>query len=388
MAAKSQAASQPLQSEAKAGMAGIKGEFELYTEQEAFCNCAFLAALADGCTIIQGVKATPPVAAFADYLKKIGAQVSIKNEQWEITGTNFKHEKPLDLEWIGDDFPHQKRNKKVIESLLNGVPFHSEEKIAVKDSLIRELATFGAEVKWWLDGPDENDELAKRMAKLQGIKTERKWICDIPPVPSLFARDRFIAGSVAQAAFLALAASLIPDSDILIKSVSLDSSRAGIFGAFKRLGADIEIASRHERSNDVWGDLRVKTSKALMGKRLNADILSTCLDEIPMLAVLACFAEEETILKFPPWSIEICKPVLETLYKNLKTAGISSGLYEDGIILRGKEEISGESFDCEGNAIIGLALCVLNKKAKGKQNVNGIECVENLYPEILKLMEN
>jgi 5-enolpyruvylshikimate-3-phosphate synthase len=370
------------------GINGIKGEFQLYTEKEAFFNCAFLAALANGSSVIHEVKATPEFAAFADYLRELGATVHANEGQWEIVGVNFKCKKDLNLDWLGNDFPHQKRNRKIIESLLNGVPFHCEEKIAVKNSLIRELAAFGAELEWKQDGPDENDELAKRMSRMQGIKNERKWLCDISPVPSLLARDRFIAGDVTQAAFLALAASLTPDSDITIKAVSLDASRAGIFGAFKRLGADIESVARHERGNDIWGDLRVKSAKWLIGKRLGTDVLSTCIDELPLLAVLASFAEGETIFKLPAWAIDSCKPVLSILYENLKIAGVESGLYEDGLILRGKSEVEGENFDCKNFPAMGFALHVLNKKAKGKNEVIGIECVEKIYPNILNNREN
>jgi len=356
---------------------------ELYTEKEAFFNCAFLAALANGNTIIHEVKAMPEFMEFASYLRNFGAQVHIKDAEWEIAGTNFKYEKPLNLEWVGDDFPHQKRNKKIIECVLSGAPFHCEEKIAVKDSLIRELAAYGAELQWQQDGPDESDELARRMAKLQGKKNERKWICDIPPVPSLFARDRFIAGDVTQAAFLALAASLISDADIVVKSVNLDSSRAGIFGAFKRLGADIEIIARHERGLDVWGDLKIRRAKMLIGRRLGADVLQTCLDEIPLLAVLACFAEGETIFKIPDWAVDFYTPILAAIYENLKIAGIECGLYEDGLILRGKEEIEADGFDCKNIPILGLALHILNIKAKSRGVVKGIECVENIWPGVL-----
>ena len=368
---------------------GIKGEFEIHTDKEAFECCAFLAALANGNTIIHEVKATPDITAFADYLRQCGAEVSIQNEQWEITGTNFKYNKPLDLEWVGDNFPHQKRNRKIIECLLNGTPFNCEEKIAVKDSLIREIAAFGVELEWKQDKPDEDDEFARRMARMRGIKNEKKWICNIPPVHSLLARDRFVAAEVTEAAFLTLAASLIPGSDIIIKAVNLDTSRAGIFGAFKRLGADIEVVARHERNNNVWGDLRVKSAKELSGMRLNEGVLSTCIDEIPLLIILACFADGETIFRLPAWAVKFCKPVLEILYENLKTAGIDSGLYEDGLILRGsKEEISGDIFDCKNIPILALALQVLSKKAKTKEAVKGIECIENIYPGMLKLIDN
>jgi len=348
---------------------------KLYTEKEAFFNCAFLAALANGNSIIHGVNATPEITVFADYLRDLGATVSINGEQWEITGVNFKCKKDLNLDWVGGDFPHQKRNKKIIECLLSGDPFSCEEKISVRNSLIRELCSFGVELEFKQDGPEETDEFAKRMAKMQGIKTEKKWICNIPPVPSILARDRFIAGDATQAACLALAASLIPNSDVTIKAVNLDSSRAGIFGTFRRLGADIEIVSRHERGNDVWGDLRVKTAMSFNGTRLGPDVLATCLDEIPLLAVLACFAEGETILRLPPWATAFYKPVLSILYENLEC-----GLYEDGLILRGKSKMKVKNFDCKNYPIVGFALHILNLKIRGKDSVAGIECVENMFP--------
>ncbi|MDR2579993.1 MAG: hypothetical protein LBC85_03250 [Fibromonadaceae bacterium] len=328
----------------------IKGEFELCTEKEAFFNCAFLAALANGTTIIHRVKATPEFAAFADYLRNMGAGINAKENQWEIEGTNFKCQMPLDLEWVGDSFPYQKRNKKIIECLLKGEAFYCTEKIAINDSLIRELASFGVELEWKQDGPDESDELAKRMARAQGIKAERKWICNIPPVRSLLARDRFIAGSVTEAASLVLKASITPGSEITIKTVCLDTSRAGIFSAFKRLGADIEVESRHERGNDVWGSLKVKTARGLIGRRFSADMLSTCIAEIPLLAKLACFADGETILRLPVWAAEHCKPILEALYKDLKNAGVECGIHEEGLILRGTTEIDKEKLvSCHGD---------------------------------------
>jgi len=112
-------------------------------------------------------------------------------------------------------------------------------------------------------------------------------------------------------------------------------------------------------------------------------VLCTCLDEIPFIAVLACFADGETILKLPAWAFDLCKPVLEAIYENLKIAGVESGIYEDGLILRGKAEIEGDGFDCKNFPILGMALHILNKKAKGKKEIVGIECVENLYPGIL-----
>ena len=362
----------------------MTGEFEISTDKEAFFNCAFIAALAKGNTIIHNVKSSPllegcPELAegrgvfreknFTEYLRSLGAEISVNGNEWEIVGVNFKFEQAPDLDWIGDDFPHQRRNRKIIESLLKGVPFNFEEKIPVKDSLIRELLSFGAELQWFQDGPDESDELAKRMARLQGKKAERKWICKIPAIPSLFARDRFVAGDVSEAAYLALAASLIPDSDIIIKSVNLDSTRAGVFGVFKRLGADIEVISRHERGNDVWGDLRVRTAKMLVGRRLSPEVLSTSLDELPFLAVLACFAEGETTFKLPLWAVDFYKPLLIAIYENLKIAGIESGFYEEGFILRGREEIEADGFNAKGFQNLGYALQVLSKKAKAKNEV-------------------
>ena len=121
----------------------------------------------------------------------------------------------------------------------------------------------------------------------------------------------------------------------------------------------------------------------LVGRRLGTDVLQTCLDEIPLLAVLACFAEGETIFKIPDWAVDFHKPILAAIYENLKIAGIECGLYEDGLILRGKEEIEADGFDCKNFPILGLALHILNKKAKSKEAVKGIECVENLWHGVL-----
>ncbi|GHV14750.1 3-phosphoshikimate 1-carboxyvinyltransferase [Fibrobacterales bacterium] len=344
-------------------------EVEVSTEKEQFFNCAFLAALANGKSVIHSVRQTPEILAFADYLGEIGSEVSIielpktgsenREFDWEITGTNFNYKKPLDLNWLGNELPYQQRNQKIVAQLLNGSSLCFEEKIAVRDSLIRELATFGAQVKWVQDGTDEPDELTRRLARVQKIKNERKWIFDMQPSRSLLAKERYIAGDVSQAAAVILATTLTPNSEIKIKNVNLDQSRAGIFGAFKRLGAEIEITSRHERGNDIWGDISVKSAKSLVGKRFNPDVLATCLDEIPLLAVMASFAEDETVLHIPTYALNYCKPVLSCLFTNLKLAGIDCGLFEEGLILRGRDEIIPADFDSAGFPILELALEVL-----------------------------
>ena len=281
------------------------------------------------------------------------------------------------------EIPYFMRNRMLLGKLLLDAPWQCEERIQVRDQWSRMAAYFGVPITLEITGAEEMDELARRMARAQGIKVERKQITTLNTVKVLTARDYFVPGDTTEAAALALAATLTPGSSVLLKNIGLNGGRAGFFPALKRLGGQVDITSRRERYGDLFGNVSVQTAKKLVGRRLAPDVLASCLEELPFLAVAACFAEGETILRLPHHVAQHHHTLLEQLAENLKQTGCEVGVYEEGLVLRGREECDAGIFEAHNHPILALALLVLARHTSGTSTIHGLDCALQNFPELV-----
>ena len=271
----------------------------------------------------------------------------------------------------------------LLQALLHERTITFEEKATIRDHFSGMLAFFGAPLTVETTGNEELDELARRMARLQGQKMERKVLTSLAPCKMLTGKELFIPGDPTEAAALALLASFLPDSDIVIRSVGLNPSRSGVFNALKRMGANLEIFQKRERYGDQFGSLRVQSCKRPMGRKFAGELLMTCIEEVPLLAVAASLADGETILRLPEHIALKEHDLLNVLAQNLKRAGVEVGVYEEGLVVRGREEVDANQFDSQEIPSVGLALAVLARAAHGQSAITGIDCVPPIFPDIL-----
>jgi 3-phosphoshikimate 1-carboxyvinyltransferase len=305
--------------------------------------------------------------------------------EWQESGETllqwrFQTGWPLVRPTPSGDIPYLMRNRMLLGKLVHDAEWSCEEKVQIRDQWSRMLAYFGVPIVLEATGTEEMDELARRMARAQGLKIERKFLTSLQTVKVLTAHDYFVPGDPTEAAALALAATLTPSSNIQIRNVSLNGGRAGFFAALKRLGANVDITSRRERYGDLFGNITVQTAKKLNGRRLAADVLANGLEEIPFLAVAACFSEGETILRVPEHQAIATHQQFEWLAENLRQTGAEVGVYEEGLVLRGRDECDSGAFDCHGDPVLALALLVLSRHASGVSTLEGLECTEHFFP--------
>jgi 5-enolpyruvylshikimate-3-phosphate synthase len=129
------------------------------------------------------------------------------------------------------------------------------------------------------------------------------------------------------------------------------------------------------------------SGKRLQGRRFSEDTIATGLEEYPFLAVAACFAEGETILRIPKEIRKEMRSTNEALAENLRKTGAEVGVYDDGLVIRGLETIvSGSDFDGGEVPQNGLALSVLSLALENDEPVANVELVERSYPGVLQKM--
>ena len=261
-----------------------------------------------------------------------------------------------------------------------------EERSQVRSGFVDMLGYFGANIQVQTTGGQEMTEMERRIAKARGIKTERRIKTSIQETKILTSRDYFVPGDPTEAcAFVSLAvlSPVFKGKKVTVKNVLISLDRAGVFSALKRMGAKIDMGSRHERYGSAYADIVAVYEKRLSSRRLGEDILCTCLEEYPFIALSASTADGESILRIPDSLSKELRPLCENLSRNLKQTGASIGVYEEGLVIRGREELDAGRFDAEGNPVLGLMFHVLKLFSQGETHIENAESLESVFPGIV-----
>ena len=117
----------------------------------------------------------------------------------------------------------------------------------------------------------------------------------IKPDPSLYGREILVPGDISSAAYFIAAGLLVPNSEILLKNVGINPTRDGILRVCRAMGADITLLNE-TTEGEPTADLLIRSS-ALHGTTIEGAIIPTLIDELPMIAVMAAFAEGTTVIR-------------------------------------------------------------------------------------------
>ena len=145
----------------------------------------------------------------------------------------------------------------------------------------------------------------------------------------LTAADVTVPGDISSAAFLLVLALITKGSDITIENVSLNDTRAGIIDVIKQMGGNIEI-TEHDSSGEKFGNIRVQYTPDLKPFTIGGDIIPRLIDEIPILAVLAVFADGESIVRGAEELRFKETDRITAVISELEKFGVSFEEYEDG----------------------------------------------------------
>ena len=297
-------------------------------------------------------------------------------------------EPPIRKDSLGN-VPYIMRNRLLLRTLVRSEYLAFEEASVVRDQLTRMLQYFGVALKYEGRGMEQLSEFERRLMMAQGKKIERTQATELSETKVITAREYYIPGDATEAfaiALLVTIGALHKETVVRVKNVDLNGGRAGAFGCLKRMGANIETVSRREKFGDVYGDLEIRplaSGKRLQGRRFSEELVSTALEEYALLSVAACFALGETILRLPKEVRDQMRTVNEFLAENLRKTGVEVGVYDDGIVIRGMENIvNGSDFDGGDWPQVGLALTVLSLALQNDEPVKNCELVENIFPGI------
>lgn len=210
------------------------------------------------------------------------------------------------------------------------------------------------------------------------VITEGTTAC-IKPVRELYGTEIRVPGDISSAAYFIAAGLMVPDSEILIKGVGINETRSGILKVCQDMGGNISLLNENWDSGEPCADLLVKSS-LLRGITIGGAIIPTLIDELPVIAALACFAEGKTVIKDAAELKVKESNRLEVMVKSLAAMGADVKETEDGMIIQGQRPLHGAVIDSRLDHRIAMTFAILGLCAEGETEITGAECVSISYP--------
>lgn len=196
----------------------------------------------------------------------------------------------------------------------------------------------------------------------------------------LYACPVEVPGDISSAAFFLVAGLIIPHSEILIRNVGINPTRSGVLTVLQAMGADITLLDRHDRSGEPAADLLVRSS-SLKGTTIEGSLIPALIDEIPILALAACFAEGETVIRDAAELKVKESNRLKVMTEGLSAMGAQVQETEDGMIIQGGAPLHGAVIDSRLDHRIAMTFAVAGLCADGETEIQGAECVNISYPQ-------
>jgi 3-phosphoshikimate 1-carboxyvinyltransferase len=256
----------------------------------------------------------------------------------------------------------------------------------VKSCLI--LAGLYADGKTVLTEPAKSRDHTERMLKYLGVNLNIDGFkVSVEGKPQLEPKRIVIPGDISSAAFFLVAASIVEGSSLTVTNVGLNPTRTGILSVLNDMGADITIINQTEICGEPVGDLVVNAS-SLKGVIVEGDIIPSLIDEIPIIAVAAVFAEGTTIIKDAEDLRNKESDRLKAICTELKKLGADIEETPDGLIINGNGKLEGDSeCECYHDHRIAMSLAIAGLAANKPVSIRDAGWIKISFPEFFTLLD-
>ncbi len=205
------------------------------------------------------------------------------------------------------------------------------------------------------------------------------------PAEQLYAKKIVVPADISSAAYFMVMACICENSEILLKNVGINQTRTGIIDALKAMGGNITIENETIINGEKIGNIRVKYS-ALHGTTIGGADIPRLIDEIPVIAVAACFAKGTTIIKDAQELKVKESNRIQTIITELKKFGADITETEDGMIINGVEHLKGCTVESHNDHRIALAMSIAGACALGETTIVDAECVNISFPNFYDIV--
>lgn len=411
--------------------AQVRGRFRLPGDKSLCHRLAILGALAEGETRLSNFASAADCASTLGCLRALGVSIDQSGASVQIQGRGFAG---LTAPRAELDAGNSGSTLRMLAGVLAGRPFHSTltgdaslrgrpvERVAAPlramgarltstggrpplniegaslTSLTWDLPVASAQLKTaiLLAGlqaagqttvrePAPSRDHTERLLPLFGAPVERTGLtASIRGGARLRPVQIAVAGDVSSAAFLVVAAITRPRSEIRLDGVSLNPSRTAFIEVLRRMGADIEVESAGGEAEPI-GTIIARSSH-LHGVDVAAESVPALIDELPVLAVAAAFAEGRfTVAGAAELRVKESDRIA-ALAEGLRAMGVRLEERPDGLAIDGGRPLHGAAVRSHGDHRIAMSLAIAALGAEGATELADAECVSVSFPEFFELL--
>ncbi len=391
-----------------------------------------LNALADGPSRVENLLWSEDVAATAGALRAMGVDISVDGTTARVSPPDGGLQEPGDVLDCGNSGT----SMRLLAGILAARPFHA---VLTGDAslrrrpmgrVIRPLREMGATIDGRGDGtlapfairggelepkrhtlelasaqvksaillaglragvavrePHASRDHTERMLSRMGAVLRRdpdRWLV-LEPCARLAPVDVDVPGDISAAAFFLVLGAILPGSDLTLPGVGINPSRAGVIDALRAMGADISV-DPIAGQGEPRADLRVRSSR-LVGTRIDGELALRCLDELPVLAIAAAFAEGLTVIAdASELRVKESDRIARTV-AGLRTLGVVCEEQPDGMLVHGGRPVGPGAADATGDHRIAMAFAVAGLAAPGGVHVTGADAISSSFPDFFDRLE-
>lgn len=405
----------------------VGGELILTGDKSISHRAIIFSAMAFGKSSIKNISLGEDVRSTIKIVQQLGAKIVNEDKQIIIEGCGFKgfRKSTTDLNCgnsgtsarlitgllaaqdfistlIGDESLSNRPMKRVIKPLKNmGVEFESNEDFTLPFTIVPkskiqpikyEMPVASAQVKSSIliaglhcdeeTTVIENEQTRNHTEKMLGLPmriVKGKFVSSSSRKYYPEAKEYFVPGDISTSAFHIVLTLLTPNSELIIKDVSLNPTRTGFIDVLKRMGANIYYEEIKTSSNEEYGNVIIKSS-SLRNIKISSEIIPNIIDEIPILTVAGIFADGDFVIENAKELRVKESDRIISICTNLKHLGLNVEEKEDGFNVSGSIKNSNPVFESFGDHRIAMAFAILSMILDGGGEVNGFECVNISNP--------
>jgi 3-phosphoshikimate 1-carboxyvinyltransferase len=221
---------------------------------------------------------------------------------------------------------------------------------------------------------------SERMLAAAGAEVERgDGSVAVRPAARLEPGEVRVPADFSSAAFFLVAALLVAGSEVVLTGVGLNPTRTGLLSILERMGAEVEVEPEGERGGEPSGRLRVKPT-TLQGTDVGGQDIPLAIDELPLVALAACFAEGETTIRDAAELRRKESDRIATVSEALTALGAVVETSEDGMRIVGGGGLRGGSIDSHGDHRIAMLGAIAGLASRDGVEVAGMDAAAVSYP--------
>ncbi len=248
----------------------------------------------------------------------------------------------------------------------------------VKSAIL--LAGLYADAPTVVQQPGPARDHTERMLAAMGVRIETAGLTiTLHPPSTLSPLSLSVPGDISSAAFLLVAALLVPESRVIIENVGVNPTRTGLLDVLERMGARLRLENKRQEGDEPLADL-VGVAGDLHGAAVRGETVVRMIDEFPVLAVAATQAHGTTQVHDAAELRVKETDRIATSVTELRKMGARIEAAPDGFVVQGPTPLRGAIVDSHGDHRLAMALAVAGLIADGETVVQGFDSVADSFP--------